>query len=655
MKRLYLLLFCLTAALAQQPPQAATVPYTPAIITDKKGGEWFIEQNGGLQRNSSGASMLGNCMMLQLGSQQFYSPQPMVTADGREIVMSSPQPMNGVSITRRINVLEREGGLRYVEEFTNTTTRDLTLTVEIRHGFNNQAKGFFSDTGRGFKDPLQLGESGILALPGTDDANAPAVLLTLCAPGVSTPPRVTLRNSYQVSVLHTLTLPAGQSAALVHGIAQIKLSPGVKPEEAAKACRFFAMPRLTRGLPKATLKMAVNLEVKTGSRGLAAWFPEALWGVVPESTDLLVLDASSRLRGRASARSAGMTCALGKVEVPWDSLAAVTGGQHSQERRSWLWLRDGQRWSGALDLPGLKFSLSSGADLELSNPPKLILAKPLEATPPPTTHALLELWSGDRIAFVVAGSFDCDTPWGRQTVAWADVVTLTAPESWTLGGLLQLQDGTRLRVMPVLGNVTLNTKSFGPQPFDLSQQMRHVITPLAAKMPEDDAEPAASFVDLSADQLLVGRVTTTLTLNTHEGSFPLAPNNIRELRDITEYDDVERGPRRFQADLWGGGSLTGSLRIGTLRVEGRGHAWEVPTRHLLRLVNPVPVTASALMRRIGQLIQELGNAEWKTRERASTELREMGALARGSLQEALKTATDAEVTRRLEELLAALD
>eukprot|EP01031_Cornospumella_fuschlensis_P049649 gene49649-60777_t len=150
------------------------VPYSPTVIEDKKGNEWFIEQNGGLQRNGSQPSMIGNGMMMQLGNQQFYSQQPMISPDGRELLMTNPQPMNGLSVTRRISVLEREGALRYIEEFTNTTSRDLTFAVEFRHSFNNQAKGLLSDLGRPLKDALQAGESGVVALANPQQEKAPS-------------------------------------------------------------------------------------------------------------------------------------------------------------------------------------------------------------------------------------------------------------------------------------------------------------------------------------------------------------------------------------------------------------------------------------------------------------------------------------------------
>jgi hypothetical protein len=124
---------------------------------------------------------------------------------------------------------------------------------------------------------------------------------------------------------------------------------------------------------------------------------------------------------------------------------------------------------------------------------------------------------------------------------------------------------------------------------------------------------------------------------------------IRELREAEE--EAQGRPRVFEADLWGGGVVRGPLQAELLPVEGEGFRWDLPVRQVVRLVNPVPVADSTLMRRIGQLIQELGHDQWKVRETATTALREMGPLAHAGMREMLKSATDAEVVRRLEELL----
>ena len=75
-------------------------------------------------------------------------------------------------------------------------------------------------------------------------------------------------------------------------------------------------------------------------------------------------------------------------------------------------------------------------------------------------------------------------------------------------------------------------------------------------------------------------------------------------------------------------------------VAGLGLNEAIPIRHLLRMINPIPVNDPSWMRRIGQEIQNLGYEEWNTGASASTPLRELGPLARGCLQEALKSATD---------------
>jgi hypothetical protein len=643
------ILFFSMLSLCTQAQQQATVPYQPTVLTDAKTHEWFIEQNGGLQRNSSAPSMIGSCMMLQFGSQQFYSQQPMTTPDGKEIIMTTQQPLNGLSITRRITFMEREGALRYVDEFLNTTSRDMTVSVELRHSFNNSAKAIHSNLGRVIKDSLEPTESGFIGLPGDSDTKAPAVLFTLRAPKSDIPLRMTTRSNYQMSVFYTLTLPAGQTQSLVHGIAQIDLGTQRTPDDIAKACRSLNIGRLTKGLSKATLKSAVNLGGKSGAYGLGDWFPNEFWGVAAGNSDQLALGANSLLKGQAAASSVSMSRSADKTSIAWDRIAAIAGPGHTQEARSWIYLRDGQRWFGTLETPGLHFTLIGGADLALPKPDRIILG---QSTPqePALTSPLIELWNGERLSIQPQGDFLTRSPFGILRIPWAEVIALQNQDEESLGGMLFLQDGSRMRVMPQSGIVKLATTSLGVQDIDLGQ-IRNIITPLAIKQPEEEGEPASSFVELTGDLRLVGRITTaTLTLITDSGPLSLAPASIRELQDISE-DGSTSVVRVFKAELWGGGHVTGRLEQNHLRVEGRGFAWDIPTRHLLRLANPIPVTDNALMRRIGLLLVDLGDPQWKVRESATKTLRELGPLAHGSLREALKSSTDAEVTRRLEELL----
>lgn len=649
MNRTFLILFpilcLLSSAGAQQVP---ALPYQPSVITDAKGNEWYIEQNGTLQRNGGGASMIGNCMTLQMGSQQFYSQQPLTTPDGKEVSMSAQQPLNGIAITRRITVMESVGALRYVEEFFNTTSRDVTLTVEIRHGLNNTARELTSNLGRVITGTLDAQESGILALPGDSERSAPALFLSIRAPKSGLPLRLRVQNKYQISVVHTLTIPAGQSQTLVHGIAQIQLGAKATQDEISKACTPFALARLVKGMPKSVLKSAANLGSAVDGFGGSEFFPHEFWGITPGASDQLALGKDSLLKGTATISGMALLREEGKVAPALENIAAIAGSIFTDDARAWLWLRDGQRLLGALDSGRLRFTLLSGAELPVEKLDRLVLAKSAEP-PLPLAHPLIELLNGERIIIQPEGDFQASAPWGRISVPWSELIALQKADDEVLGGLLCLRDGTRVRVLPQAGKRRIKTQSLGEQDMDLAD-LRRLITPLAMTMSDEDAEPTTSFLDLTGGQRLVARITDAkLTLTTQAGPLALTPASIRELRDVSENESSSA--RVFEADLWGGGVVRGALEDSGIKVEGRGFVWEIPARHLLRLVNPIPVTDNSLMRRIGQLIQDLGHEQWKTRESASTALRELGPLARGSLQEALKSATDAEVARRLEELL----
>lgn len=657
----------LLASSAPAQSNANLVPFSQAPLQDKTGNEWFPDQNGVLQRNGSEPSIINGCMLMQFGSQQFYAQQPMMTPDGREVVIPSAQPFNGVSVTRRVSLLERESGLRYLEEFTNITSRDLTVSVELRHSFNGQTQGFFSDTGRRVKDSLQAGEFGIAVLPGAQEANAPAVFFTISAPNAKTPPRVSARNPYQCSLIYTLAIPAGQSNYLIHGIGQTKLPANPKPEAISKAFRSFAMANLTKGLPKPTLQLAVNLQDQKLGFGINAWFPAERWGIAAGSSDVLVLDAASRLNGHATWTKMTWRSRLGSVDVPPEAVAAIAGRRFTRQNNCRLWLRDGQFWEGSGEMAGFHFRLINGLEMELDleQLDRLIFAAPVDSQPPFKTP-LIETWMGERIALKPAGAWKAESPWGQLDVPWAETVALSAPGQGEMAERLFMNDGTRLQVLPLPLTVAVETVSFGPQNLDFAK-LRQAITPLALKFESsDDTDATESFMELVGDQRLLGRITNThLRMLTASAPIDLTPASIRDLREVPSESaaadddsnqtvDALRDPL-FQATLWGGGTVVGSLFESSLRVEGSGFTWNVPVRLITRYSNPIPVTDSALMRRIGSLLQDLGDAQWTVREKATAELREMGVLAKGSVQEALKTSTDAEVTRRLEELLGNLE
>jgi hypothetical protein len=647
MRRLILLLLTgemlAGAGLAQTSP--VMLPYSPGMMTDSKGHEWYVEQNGSLQRQGDSPSMIGSCAVLQIAGQTFYSQQAQVTPDGREMRMTSPQAMGGVNVTRTLTLMDREGALRYVEELTNTTARDLSLSVELRHGFGGSAREVVSDLGRVFKDGLTDQESGIAGLPQDAEGRTSALLILARSPRSMLPLKIRVQNKYQVSITCLLTLAAGETCSLVHALAQVDLPPSADAARLGRAFAPLRLDKLAKSLPKSVLKTAVNLGGPVFSLNPDSWFPKDCWGMTPTGSDQLALGKGSLLKGRVEADSIGWSRGNLTLQVPRERVAAVSGPAFTGDGRSWIWLRDGQRWLGAAERPEWKFVLNNSAELPVKNLDRLVFARSSDEWRKPE-GLLIELASGERLSVVPSGDVALKSEWGKLVTPWAGLLACQKPEG-TEGGLFFLRSGSRVRARFESPRLKVKTTEWGEQEI-AAEELCRLIAP-AAELEEE--EPVQSYLDLVEDQRLVGRVTaSSLTLLTEAGPLKLSPSLIRELREVGE-EDAEARPRVFEADLWGGGVVRGPLQTEVLPVEGEGFRWELPVRQVVRLVNPVPVTDATLMRRIGQLVQELGHDQWKVREAATNALREMGPLAHAGLREALKSATDAEVVRRLEELL----
>lgn len=630
------------AGFAQTSP--AMLPYAPGMTTDSKGHEWYVEQNGSLQRQGDSPSMIGSCAVLQIAGQTFYTQQAQVTPDGREMRMTSAQAMGGVSITRTVTFMDGEGGMRYVEELTNTTARDLSLSVELRHGFGGPAREVLSDLGRVFKDGLAAQESGITGLPQDAAGKTPALLILARSPKSEVPLKIRVQNKYQVSMTYLLTLPAGETRSLVHALAQVDLPPSADAAQMVRAFAPLRLDKMARGLPKNVIKSAVNLGGPVFSMDPGSWFPKDYWALVPGDSDQLALGKGSLLKGRADGDSFGWRRENITLQVPRERVAAVSGPAFAGDGRSWLWLRDGQRWLGQREPSGFKFVLNNNAELPVQNLDRLVFARLSDESKKPEGQ-LVELASGERLSVVPSGDVSLETEWGKLVAPWTGVLACQRLEGRE-DCLFVLRSGSRFRARFESARFKVKTPDLGEQELT-AEGLRRLITPTAG---QEDEEPAVSYLDLVEEQRLVGRVTASaLTLLTEAGPLAMKPALIRELREAGEAADGR--PREFEAELWGGGVVRGPLEAGVLPVEGEGFRWEVPVRQVVRLVNPVPVADASLMRRIGQLIQDLGHEQWKVREAATTALREMGPLAHAGLREALKSATDAEVVRRLEELI----
>lgn len=667
LQRWQMILFLLITVLSgpgTTPAQQALVPASQQIRRDRQGNEWNVEQNGTISRSGGGGnSILSGAAMLMVGNDQFYCNQPMATADGKELVLQGSQPMMGaLQVTRQVRFLEKEGGLRYLEIFLNPTNRDIAATVELRQNFSRQVKRFLADSGRTSSGTLEKGETGIAIIP--DVASGTGWFFTYGTAQSQVKPRISANNQqYQMSAFFSITVPAGKTVCLMHTIAQARLPVQPDKGDLEKVFKPVALARHLRELPKSMGALVVNLRgAGSGALELSVWFPDELMGIKREAVDVLAMGEATRLRGRATCAKLVLHHPLGEAIIPWEQVAAIAGGRHDGGTR--IHLVDGQIFRGRLEAEELKFTLGNGLkmDLKIGELDRLVLSQPAAAGNwPEGVAALLETWNGER--WVVRDSSGArlllSGVWGQRDTPLSALQGITSSMEEGAGSMVSFRDGSRLRVwLGTDGGVEFQSPLFSTKQRVPGLQIKGLIVASAenaeAHIQNAEEDPTAAFVELPADQRLVAPLAdATLHVITSGGAVPLDPAGIKEMRNVT--DDIEQlttdDAPWFQIELWGGGSVLGQLRESSVTFRIPGGEWAIPSSEVLRIANPVPKIADATLTKVGQLIRELGSDDWRTREKATGELRLLGELARSSMEEALRQAEDPEVKRRLESVL----
>lgn len=631
----------------------ANLPYVPGTATDLEGNEWLIEQNGTIQQSNSD-SMIGNCMSLHFGNQQFYTQQALTTADGQEIVMPNTQAVAGVRITRRVYLIKAQPAVLYVEEFHNITTRDLTFSFELHHHLKNPAKEITSDSGRTIKEGLEQTERGLFAIPGDNQKNAPALFFMMrSSSAASTTMKVRVQNNHQISIPQSITIPAGQTRTFIHAIAQIRSNSKTKKNSIAQNTESFTMERYIDRLPKAILKQSINLGDATDPWNLSQWLPDKFWGITSVASDQLIAGKNSIIKGQAKLQGLTMSRTNGKqIGIEPTQVAAIAGQEFTGSNTSWVYLRDGQRWKGHLQKEEITFSLLGGINIPIQPLDRLILSKTksaLEQAIDKLTHTLMELKSGERIAIKTQGELMIEAVWGKLKIPWSEIIALKESNPGDFGQLLMLKNGSKLRVLQP-ERVAVETLQMGRLELE-AYTMQGMISPMAEQYAKADLEPSESYIDMVDEQRLVGKITTeTLTIQSKVGKISIHSKSIHEMKKPPE-QNFEGLENRFKLELWGSGTLEGDLQEEMIHIEGEGYSWDIPNWQIRRVVNPVPSADPALLRKIAAWINDLGSDDWKTREAATFALRELGSVAKTNLKDAQRTTKDAEIARRLEELL----
>ncbi|REJ67023.1 MAG: hypothetical protein DWQ31_12835 [Planctomycetota bacterium] len=651
------LLMIAGAPATAQPPQA-WMPWQNSSKVDTLGNQWDIYNGGYINQGTN--STFRTAAVLTVNGAAFNPTQSMMSADGLDFLFSTPN-INGLKVTRRIHIDVNVGAVRYVDSFENLGANQQVANIQLQYRLGRtQAQSVTTDLGGVLTGNLGLGTARGVVIFTQPAQHQRTVLLDYGSPRSKLRPTFQNNSNYQFHASFQLAVPGGKTVSIVHGVAQRSLASPPAGKELAKLFKPFAARKWTRGVEGKVRRTIVNLRGGGyGTLDLEALTQLDSLGVDRGASDILAVGEETRVQGKARCRRLAIETKYGQVEVPLERVAAIIGEQ-SADGRPRVFLRDGQIFFGKPTLDGLIIQLTSGLDMELSSSrlDRLVLhTSEDDGQVAPDVQALIETFHGDRIAVRESPdvAIKVTTNWGQRRVPLGDLLACT-PQPETNGHRLVFADGTRLFAYMSDEVVLLRTVEFGEIEIAPNEIRSLFAAQLDVEELDKDIEPNTPFVLLAGENLLIGQIDSPeVHISAGGQSIPIPPNQIRVLRaDGDVVDPQGKNRRRFEAELWDGGVIQGTLVDRRLKIRERDRVTEINVSDIVEIRVPVPTVPDSLRAQIAEHIRELGHEDFRRRETATEALSELGYLARPQLEEALGVTEDAEVRRRIEELVAEL-
>ncbi len=646
-----------TAVWPASAAQQKLVPANFGSKTDSQGFIWDINTYGAIGNGTN--SCFSHSAMLTVNNNSFSTPQSrLMTADGSEYVLT--RQMSGLEVTRRVKVDLKAAAVRYVEMFRNPTSAPITAGVMLQtHMGRGPGTALVTDTGAPAGTTLGQKDSGLILI-GNAAQGQLSVLFHLGGPRSKIKPSIQNQQNYQFHFNYNVTVPAGKTVSIMHGVAQRRLAAIPNAKAAGELFKSFNGRDWTRDLPRAVRRSIVNL----GKTSFGGWGDrkalvslESL-GVERQAADVLAVGDQTKLHGTVACNGFQIATDYGDLKLPLEKIAAIVGEKRTGATGR-VFLVDGQVLSGSITVEDLSFTLNSGLKLDLTpeTVDRLVMrAGPEDGKPADEVVAILETVEGDRLALLKGDdqTLGATTPWGRRPIPLGDIERISATEQ-KVGHRLLLKDGSRLFAFLDGSILSLKTFYFGTQKF--SPLRVRGLTAAHMRSEEDSPdEIAAAHVLLAGDNVLIGRIDLpSIHFLTSDHKIPVPPNQIRVLRNVTgESNDDTRKGAWFEAQLWDGGVVAGALGELVVPVRCSDRVAEVPMRDILEVHLPTPTVPDSMRSKIAQFIRDLAHPQYSKRKAAKEALTELGHLPKLQLDEALRTTSDPEVRRSVEALLEEL-
>ncbi|MEM9282978.1 MAG: hypothetical protein AAGA96_14215, partial [Verrucomicrobiota bacterium] len=487
------------------------VPAAFGVRTDAGGHSWDLSGDGSLGR--VGSTMVNHGLVLEVNGGLFESFQPLMTPDGRELVVFGKEidAAPGVEVQRRIRLDEENGVLRYVEFFYNGSASPQTIDVSLRTNFSGNFQTFLSSRGRTEPRLLSPDEGGIVVLPGSGQASR-AFLFSLAELGSRTRPSISAPNRFTLVFQYRVEVGPGETASLLHGVSQVPIPQDFGTISLDQMFAPSGLDVLEASLENDWIASVRNLTLQESVSVRRPESLEALIGIKAGPKDILAMGPGTRLLGSTDGAVVSISGDYGQHQVPMGLISTVIGKNGSSESESRLILRDGQILTTEIDLSEIEFVPTGGTamPLDIEQLDRLVLSESRDVISwRDEGEALLVTQRGDRLKIASGADFSITgvTPWGEVDIGinelnWLGREAAHNAEGW----VVELKGGMKCRAYlkddPIL--VT-------PMGFDevlISPLVIESVFVAATEEGESSADEMGmgALVYVNGDQTLVGTV-----------------------------------------------------------------------------------------------------------------------------------------------------
>lgn len=627
---------------APAAPSAGQPVQLPYVMRDNLGMQWDVQMDGSI--GDGGNDFYDGGGRLTINNTVYQSPQPqaMFDAAAGELTMP-PQPISGLTVTRKVAVNAIQSWCRWTEILENPTGQPVHVQLHLHWDLGGTVQTFTPVEDE--KKKMQLGVAIF-------DGQRGVMMMCAGRGGKITSRYQMQQNSDQIEQFYEVDVPAKQTVAIVH-LQAMRASMA----DAATTISQTKDKEILDGISKDLRRCLINFKRATSLLGDIE-LPRT------ELLDIVEMRGGDQYRGTLKDATFHLQTFHGPVDLPADRIIGmVTAGAY---RPIQLFITtDGEIIGGTLSGDSIRLQLSSGQVVGLPLSAVTCVGCRIRRGEPEEwkfDKPMAYLRDGQRLAVEAPASpLNVATLYGNLKLQPQWVGALVTHGEEQAMHQVRLRDGSHFNALIEGDAINLQLRGAGAASanssnppsvrFPLASLSRVQLVPANDDVDEDES-PA---MQLSNSDRLVGVVAGALELETGFDVLKLNGPEIREIRHVEPGEQSRGLPSEVTVTLWDGATASGRVRGDAVQLSLKsGQVLRIPVQLIAAYQHPNPVPPPDLLARIKGIVAELSNPDWKTRERAAGQLRKFGPGAIGVLKE-MRDGQPPEAQKLIDTILKSLE